>query len=89
MVAVGPGGRLAGPDPAEGFARLEAEIHNDDDNVVLKKVRQRRRSPSLDFETVQALLIMLLEERKKIDKLQNSATQVKYICWTMGWTKGG
>lgn len=71
------------------IARLEAEIHNDDNNVVLKKVRQRRRSPSLDFETVQALLIMLLEERKKIDKLQNCATQVKYICWTMGWTKGG
>lgn len=40
-------------------ARFEAEIQNDDNNVVLKEVI--RRSPGFEFEAFQALLIMSYE----------------------------
>lgn len=71
------------------IARLEAEVHCVDHNVVLKKVIERRHSPGLDLVAVQALLRMLKEEEERLNRLRDSAIQVKYICWTMGWTKGG
>ena len=44
-------------------ARFEAEIQNDDNNVVLKEVI--RRSPGFEFEAFQALLIMSYERGGK------------------------
>ena len=67
------------------IARLEAEVRNCfDNNATLRMVIERRQGLGIDLEAVQTLLTILKEVEKGFEKLRNSATQVKYICWTMG-----
>jgi hypothetical protein len=59
--------------------RLEGEIRNVAGSAVRKRTRAMRED--FDFEALQAAL-------SQVAKLGNSAIQVKWICYTMAWTKG-
>lgn len=68
-------------------SRMLAHIYNLDDearniagSAVLKRTRAMRED--FDFEALQNAL-------SQVAKLGNSAIQVKWICYTMAWTKGG
>lgn len=60
--------------------RLEGEIRNVAGSAVRKRTRAMRED--LDFEALQAAL-------SQVATLGNSAIQVKWVCYTMAWTKGG
>lgn len=56
-------------------------------SLTLRTEDEMRRG--LGFEGLQALACGFFKEKEKINRLGNSAIQVKYICYTMAWTKGG
>ena len=75
-------------------SRMLAHIADlsDEIDIVVNGVSLRAaavRGGNLGAKTLRAVFLELLGVERKAMKLANCAIQVKYICYTMAWTKGG
>ena len=60
--------------------RLEDQVHDIASNALLRV--KDPRGYAYDIEALQVIA-------REVTKLGNTAVQVKWICYTMAWTKGG
>jgi len=64
--------------------RSQDEVEDFACNAVLRLTGETHDDPDVEVD-----MNALLKEETKVNKLSNSALQVKYICYMMAWTKGG
>lgn len=74
---------------AAHFHRLAYWVEEVSSYAVPRRANEVRGDVVLYAQAIQAEIDAYMERENMINRLVNSAVQVKWICYTMAWTKGG